>query len=69
MIVVSVDKEVPEQEPEEDGVEPDPPHEAAWIVALPEQQLEGMDENRHELHHLNGRHVFLIDRARDLLFQ
>ena len=59
MVVVSVDKEVPEQKPEENCVEADPPHEAARVVALAEQQLERVHKDRHELHHLNRCHVFL----------
>lgn len=38
---VGVLVEVPEEEPEHDGVEADPPHEAAGVVAVgPEQELE-----------------------------
>lgn len=38
---VGVLVEVPEEEPEHDGVEADPPHEAARVVAVgPEQELE-----------------------------
>lgn len=38
---VGVLVEVPEKEPEHDGVEANPPHEATWVVAVgSEQQLE-----------------------------
>lgn len=41
--------EVREQEQEHDTMKTDPYHEAAWIIALSEQQLELMCENGNEL--------------------
>lgn len=57
---VGVLVEVPEEEPEHDGVEADPPHEAARVVAVgPEQELERVHEDGDELHHLDCGHVLL----------
>uniref|UniRef100_A0A147BW06 Secreted protein n=1 Tax=Ixodes ricinus TaxID=34613 RepID=A0A147BW06_IXORI len=57
---VGVLVEVPEEEPEHDGVEANPPHEAPRVVAVrPEQQLEGVHEDGDELHNLDGGHVLL----------
>lgn len=42
--------ELVEQEQEHDGMHANPPDERLRIVALDEQQLEGMHHDRHKLH-------------------
>lgn len=49
--------EVGEQEIEHEGVHADPPDESSRVVALGEQQLEGVGHHEHELDHLEGGQV------------
>lgn len=38
-----------EEEEEHDSVHADPPDKGTWVVAVDEEQLEGMDHDRYEL--------------------
>jgi len=49
LLLVTLLIELLEQEEEHDGVHADPPDERLWIVALDEEQLEGMDHDCDEL--------------------
>lgn len=51
--------ELLEEEPEHDSVHADPPDEGAGVVAVNEEQLEGVDHDGHELSHLQDCDVFL----------
>lgn len=51
--------ELLEQEEEHDGVHADPPDESFWIVAVDEQQLESVDHDGQELHHLQTGQILL----------
>ena len=51
--------EVAEQEVEQDRVHADPPDERLGIVALDEEQLEGMEHHQNELDHLEASQVLL----------
>lgn len=46
---VSVFVKLGEKEPEENGVEPDPVHEASGVVAADEEQLERVSEDHYKL--------------------
>lgn len=56
--------ELPEEEEEETGVEADKPDEHPRIVALDEEELEGVDHYRDELDHLQGGEVLLPPEVR-----
>jgi len=51
--------ELLEQEEEHDGVHADPPHESFRVIAVDEQQLEGVDHYGQELHHLQSGQILL----------
>lgn len=51
--------ELVEEEQEHDGVHADPPDEGAWVVAVDEEQLEGVDHDGDELEHLQRGQVLL----------
>jgi len=51
--------ELPEQEEEHHGVQADPPDECFWIIALDEEQLEGVNHDGDELQHLESGQVLL----------
>lgn len=54
LLAVGVLVEVGEEEPEENRVESDPPHEASRVVAVSEEQLEGVHKDGDELN-LKGK--------------
>lgn len=59
LIDVSFLVEVWEQAEEADGVTADVVSQSFGVVAVDEEELEGVDHDKAELDHLNGRQVFL----------
>ena len=51
--------EVTEQEVEKYGVHSDPPDEGTWVIAVDEEQLEGVNHYENELNHLQAGEVLL----------
>lgn len=49
ILVVGLIVELLEEEEEHDGVHPYPPHEGTGVVAVDEEQLEGVDHDTHKL--------------------
>lgn len=59
LLLVALLVEFLEQEEKHDGVHADPPDERLRVVAFDEEQLEGVDYDGDELHHLEGGQVLL----------
>lgn len=59
LLVVRLFVKIGEEEVEHDRVEADPPYERLRVVAVDEEELEGVDHDQDELDHLQGGQVLL----------